>query len=61
METNSEKIKKHRGVLIVPVEVIPRELSIEKFIEGWTAQDPKVMQIVNTKCTLIENCDNKDL
>lgn len=58
---NSDKIKKSGGVLLVPVEVIPYDMNIEQFVEGWKTQDPKVMQIVNTKCTLIEDyTENKD-
>lgn len=51
---NSDKIKKGGGVLLVPVEVIPYDMNIEQFVEGWKNEDPKVMAIVNTKCSYID-------
>ena len=57
--SNSDKIKEGRGVLLVPVEVIPYDMNIEQFVEGWKNEDPKVIAIVNTKCSYIECSEDK--
>ena len=56
---NSDKIKEGRGVLLVPVEVIPCDMNIEQFVDGWKNEDPNVMAIVNTKCSYIECSEDK--
>lgn len=53
MKSNTDKISESKGVLLVPVEVIPVNMNIEQFIDGWKKQEPLVMEIINTKCSYI--------
>ena len=42
-----------KDILLVPLEVIPEQMNIEQFVEGWKNQDPGVLEIVNTKCKFL--------
>ena len=44
---------KENDILLVPLEVIPEQMSIEQFVEEWKNQEPDVLKIVNTKCKFL--------
>ena len=43
----------NKEVLLVPVEVIPYNMTIEQFVEKWKKEDSEVLKIIETKCKLI--------
>ena len=43
-----------KGVLFVPIEVIPEQMSMKQFLEGWKNKNPDVMEIIETKCKYVD-------
>lgn len=39
-----------KGAILVPLEVIPKGMSVEEFVRGWRNQDSQILRIIDCKC-----------